>query len=132
MIRILAVCKAVRFIRFIEPHLEQYGIYFVHVCTNNEQAAHLYTQLHPDVVVLDANWASRPRAITSVELIVRLREINSSCKIIVATNMNEPDTVSRLKQYGINGYFYRNADNLIEVIAGCILSVFSGNTALAE
>jgi DNA-binding NarL/FixJ family response regulator len=120
MIRVLAVCKTNNFIRFIEPFLSAHGINIAQVCKNSAQASEIYRYVQPDVVIIDANWSNNPRAISSVELIRQLRGLNPNAKIIIATNTYEPNTILRLKEYDIDGYFYRNAEDVINEIAECI------------
>ena len=106
MISVLAICKRNNFVKGIQSYLLAHGIEIVSICNNSSDGLESYQQMNPDIVIMDANWSNYSYAPSGSELIRQLLELDPACKIIISTNTEEPDTVERLKEYNISGYFY--------------------------
>lgn len=132
MIRVLAIFKRSSFIKGIQPYLLSEGISITTVCNNTTEGLEVYYRDKPDIVLMDANWSYNPHGMGGTELIRQLKAADPACRIIISTNVEEPDTVERLKKYHVNGYFYRSMDNALISIVNCINKVYDGGVLFCQ
>jgi len=132
MIRILAICKRSSFIKGIQPYLLTEGINIIAICNNGADGLDSYQKEKPDIILMDANWSYNPYGIAGAELIRQLKAVDTACKIIISTNVEEPDTIERLKKYQVNGYFYLSMDNVLISIVNCINKVYEGGVVFCQ
>lgn len=126
MIRVLAICKRSSFIKGIQPHLQSEGINIISISNTTTEGLERYRKEKPDIVLMDANWSYNQHGIAGVELIRQLIQADPACKIIISTNVEEADTIERLRKYNISGYFYRSMDGVMTAISDCIRKVNRG------
>lgn len=132
MIRVLAICKRSNFILRIQSYLLLNGIDIVFICNNSSNGIEDYKRVNPDIIIMDANWSNFSYAVSGSQLIQQLRTVNPACKIIISTNTEEPDTVGKLREYNISGYFYRNMNDVLSAIVNCVKNVYEGKEYFAD
>jgi len=93
-------------------------------CANGEEAVHMVTQLHPDVLLLDLEMP----VMDGVETIRRLSQQPNMPRIIVFTAFDDDERIIHAIQAGANGYLLKDAPR--EEIFKAIHVAMSGGSLL--
>ncbi|OJW31502.1 MAG: hypothetical protein BGO54_13650 [Sphingobacteriales bacterium 46-32] len=104
----------------------------VSMCNDSSEGVTCYKKIKPHIVIADANWTNKIYAIPGTKLIQQLIAYDPAAKIIIATNIYEPDVVEEMKQLKIRGYFYRSMNNILSEIVNCIRDVYEGKECFAD
>jgi len=125
MINTFVLCKNEVFFRSIEKELNRNHICCLDIHKDPETALEKYEKLtvKPDIILLDANWKKYMMA--DAMIIKTFKNIPRPPKIILITNYHDELIADKLKELGVQGYFYRNVEN-IQIIINCIKQVYKG------
>ncbi len=93
-------------------------------CANGEEAVHMVTRLHPDVLLLDLEMP----VMDGVETIRRLSQQPNMPRIIVFTAFDDDERIIHAIQAGANGYLLKDAPR--EEIFKAIHVAMSGGSLL--
>ncbi len=122
IIKVLAICKRNIFIEAILPLLKLNNIEIISICYNGVTGIETYQKSNPHLVVLDANWPFSSYCYSGVEVAAQLKSIDSNCKIVVATNYYELQTINTFGNY-IDGYFYKTMADVLPFMVECFRNV---------
>ena len=132
MISILVINKQSVFIRTLEPFLATRGIVIEGICQQPTKAFEYYRKLKTGIVLIDTNliWDIYTNPVRG--LIGQLKEFNPMVKVIAVANFKkEGEDIKRLKTYGVNGFFYRSIEGVLDEIVTCIKKVDAGEESFA-
>lgn len=132
MIRIFAIFKSSIFTTALQPFLRDNGIDIVSSCNNSSLAIGHYKAINPDIVMMDLNWSDTNYSVSGNSLIDQLRQQDPGVRIIGVTNFFDARVLSSLKAQGVQGYFYRCMDNLLEGVKECVETVYEGEAFYAN
>ena len=129
MIKIFLVCTSDRFLRLIEPHLNENNISIAGVCHEPKNAVQQYVEVKADLVVLDANWINHESS--GVEILATFLKFDNTIKVIFVTNSYQDKLAERAKGFGAVGYFHRNVTSFKPII-DCITNVYNGEHCVTD
>jgi len=92
---------------------------------NGEDAVARWIRLRPDISLLDL----RMPALDAVGVMNRIREEDSSARVIVLTTFNTDEDIYRAIRAGAKGYLLKDAPR--ETLLDCIRKVYAGETCLS-
>lgn len=103
---------------------ERHNIAVICSCTEPETALQdfLSCAIKPDIVFMDANWASK--GVSGVGLSLLHKFIQYQVKVIALTTHYDERTLNFYKEHGAHGYAYRTASEA-DIIT-CVKVVYSG------
>ena len=124
-IRIFAIFKNPIYISALEPFLRSNGMDVVATCSNINLAIDQYKRLEVDLVMMDYNWRDTDSD-SGESLIRQLKNENPNVRIIVFTSFFDSWVLPKLKMLGVQGYFFKNMEDILEQLKQCILKVSAG------
>jgi len=83
----------------------------VHECSNGEEAVQAYSQIQPDVVLMDL----RMRGMDGLTATRMIRSLDPKARIIIVTSHNGPDLKDAARTAGASEYVLK--ENLLELRA---------------
>ena len=92
---------------------------------NGEDAVAQWISLRPDISLLDL----RMPALDAVGVMNRIREVDSSARVIVLTTFNTDEDIYKAIRAGAKAYMLKDAPR--ETLLDCIRKVHSGETCLS-
>jgi len=125
MINTFVLCKNEVFFRTIEKELNKNHICCLDIFKDPETALEQYKKIRtkPDIILLDANWKKYITA--DATIIKQFKNTDSPPKIILVTNYYDELIADKLKELNVQGYFYRNVEN-VKTVIDCIKQVYKG------
>ncbi len=88
---------------------------------DGQEALEQIKQFQPDIAVLDIDMPN----VTGLDVIRKLKRINTNCKFIILTMLKDMELFNEVKQLGGQGYLLK--DSASEELVECIKQVFEGN-----
>lgn len=79
-----------------------------------------------DIVLLDINMPGK----NGIDACAEVQQLNSACKVIAISNINEHSIIQRMLQAGASGYLLKNADR--DEVVDAIQQVVSGGIGLSK
>jgi DNA-binding NarL/FixJ family response regulator len=98
----------------------------VGAATNGLEAADLFHQLRPDLVLMDINMPH----LNGVEATEKIRSVDAAARIVILTSYDNEDDIYQGLRAGARGYLLKDSsgDQIIE----CLLAVHSGRKFLPQ
>ena len=103
----------------IKKTIEEKGVHkVVAEASNEEEAVNLFKTFHPDLVTMDINMPGVKSGNVGIECARRIREIDSSAKILIVTAFNQDTTIADAIKVGVTGFIVKPFDKekLVETI----------------
>lgn len=79
-----------------------------------------------DIVLLDINLPNK----NGIDACAEIQEVNTNCKVIAISNINEYSIIRRMLQAGASGYLLKNAST--DEVIGAIHKVVAGGIGLSQ
>jgi len=92
--------------------------------SNGRDAANLWSELHPDVALLDL----RMPMLDGVGTIDEIRRHDAAARVVVLTTFDTDNEISRAIKAGAKGYLLKDAQR--EELMECIRKVYAGETCI--
>ena len=103
----------------IKKTIEEKGVHkVVAEASIEEEAVNLFKTFHPDLVTMDINMPGVKSGNVGIEWALRIREIDSSAKILIVTAFNQDTTIADAIKVGVTGFIVKPFDKekLVETI----------------
>src|SRR4051812_33096672 len=106
---------------YVRLLLKEAGIVTCWEAADDNQAAELFNQHQPELVVLDVNL----RATTGLSVLQQIREVAPDMPVIMMTSESALKTVNEAARWGANGYILKHAPkadavkSICEVLDSC-------------
>lgn len=118
--RLFIVDDETEIVEILKPHFERRG-FQVLTCPSGEEAVKSFQEEPPDLVLLDYKLKD---AMTGLDVVKKLREFNSTTKVIFLTGRLEDDVKKEAETLGVNVFLIKPVlmNTLDEVIQETIKS----------
>ena len=102
---------------------EEYGVEVIGQASNGEEGFQLFIKAKPDIIITDIKMP----IMDGLELIRRIREVNSSVKIVIISGFDDFKYVKEALKYGVENYIIKpiNTEELSFTITTCVKKIES-------